>query len=276
MIPVKTTRLQLANGLSTRVVDTGSGKSTLVLVHGLANAIEIWDRVLPRLMQRYRVVAFDLPGFGQADRPRAAYDAAFFASQLRAFLDAMNIDRAYLVGSSLGASAIIRFSETGLDRIDRAVLAAPGGFGRQTHPIMRIPALPLIGYWLGRPNPSNNALTIRLAMHDRRHATPELIALTNRYAAVPGSHRSFVRTLQTGVGLFGVKERDSFAGLAGQFDRPALVVWGKEDRVFPTVQSKRAMELLPQAELRLIDECGHYPQWEQPDAFADAVEAFLP
>ena len=272
MQPVRT---KLINGLMTRVIDTGGDKPTLVLVHGLANAIEIWTRVLPRLADRFRIVAFDLPGFGEADRPVAAYDSAFFVAQLKALLDTLGIDRAHLVGSSLGASVIVRFSGENLGRIDGAVLVAPGGFGRRTHPLMRFPALPVVGDWLGRPTPANNGLTLRLAIHDRRNVTPELVELTNRYARKPGSDLSFVRTLQTGVGLSGVRERDSFEALARRLERRVLVVWGRQDRVFPARQSDRAMALLPMSERILLDDCGHYPQWEQPEAFAMAVERFL-
>nr|WP_246328924.1 alpha/beta fold hydrolase [Brevundimonas lenta] len=256
-------------------MDTGGDKPVVVLIHGLANSIEIWSRVTPRLAAPFRVVAFDLPGFGEADRPDAAYDSDFFVEQLTALLDTLGIDRAHLVGSSLGASVTVRFSGENLGRIDRAVLAAPGGFGGGTHPLMRIPALPVIGTWLGRPTPANNRLTLRLAIHDQRKVTPELVELTNRYARTAGSERSFVRSLQTGVGLSGVKGREGFERLARRFERPTLVVWGRQDRVFPASQSDRAMALLPQAERLLIDDCGHYPHWEQPDVFATAVERFL-
>ena len=267
--------LNLVNGEQTRILDTGGNKPTLVLVHGLANSIEIWNRVLPLLSHRFRVIAFDLLGFGQASRPEAAYDAAFFADQLAAVLDALRLPRAHLVGSSLGASVILRFSERRIDRIDRAVLAAPGGFGRRTHSLMRLPALPLIGRLLGRPTPFNNALTLKLAMHDPAQVTRELLDLTNRYARVHGSHRSFVRTLQTGVGLFGSKDTASVARIAARLDRPALVMWGRQDRVFPPAYAERAAAILPRATLCLIDQCGHYPHWEQPDAFATAIEGFV-
>lgn len=265
----------LVNGERTRLRDTGGNKPVLILVHGLANSIEIWDRVMPRLARRFRVIAFDLPGFGAASRPDAIYDAAFFADQLLALMDTLGVPRAHLVGSSLGASVIVRLSDRALDRIDRAVLAAPGGFGRRTHPLMRLPALPVIGYQLGKPTSFNNALTLKLAMHDPAQVTPALLELTNRYARVPGSHRSFVRTLQTGVGVFGGKDRASVARIAARLDRPALVIWGRQDRVFPPAYAERATALLPQPRLCLIDRCGHYPHWEQPDVFAAAVEGFL-
>jgi pimeloyl-ACP methyl ester carboxylesterase len=267
--------VKLTNGLATRVLDTRGEKPTLVLIHGLANSIEIWEHVLPRLSDHFRVVAFDLPGFGKADRPAAVYDSAFFVEQLKAVLDTLEINRAHFVGSSLGASVIVRFSAENLHRIDRAVLAAPGGFGRETHMLMRVPSLPVVGDWLGRPTPANNALTLHLAIHDRRKATPELIELTNRYARAPGSDLSFVRTLKTGVGLVGVRERDSFERLARLFERSTLVVWGRQDRVFPTGQSERAIKLLPLSKRILIDQCGHYPHWEQPEIFGTAVQSFL-
>jgi pimeloyl-ACP methyl ester carboxylesterase len=267
--------LRLPNGISTRILDSGGAGPTVILIHGLANSIEIWDRVLPRLAERCRVIAFDLPGFGKADRPDAPYDATFFAAQLEALMDALGIVRGHLVGSSLGASLIVRFSERNLARIDSTVLAAPGGFGRYAHPLMRLPALPIIGYQLGRPTRLNNALTIRLAMCDQRNATRDLIRLTNVHARIPGSHRAFVRTLRSGVGPFGVRDRDSFARLARALDRPTLVLWGRQDRVFGCAQSERAAALMPQAEIVLVDRCGHYPQWEQPEAFVAAFERHI-
>ncbi|MFM9943278.1 MAG: alpha/beta fold hydrolase [Hyphomicrobiaceae bacterium] len=271
---MKPKTLTLATGETTRLVDSGGSQPALVLVHGLANSLEIWDRVRDRLARRYRVIAFDLLGFGGASRPDAAYDGAFFAAQLKAVLDALDLERPILVGNSLGASVILRFSAMAPERIAKAVLAAPGGFGRKTHIMMRVPALPVVGAWLGRPTPFNNGLTLRLAIHDTSNITPELVALTNRHAAMPGSDRSFVRTLQEGVGLSGSRDRDAVAQIARNFQAPSLVVWGRQDRVFPALQAERAARLLPNAQLQLIDTCGHYPQWEQPHLFADAIETF--
>lgn len=266
--------IKLSTGETTRVSDSGGKGPTLVLVHGLANSIEIWARVSERLARTFRVLAFDLPGFGCASRPDAAYDSDFFAAQLLGLLDAVELERPILVGNSLGASVILRLSGLAPERIEKAVLAAPGGFGRKTNVLMRLPALPIVGDWLGRPTPSNNRLTLRLAIHDRSNVTPALIELTNRFASLPGSNMSFVRTLKTGVGLTGSRDRDSVTQLAEAFPAPALVIWGRQDRVFPVAYAERAARLFPRCKLQVFDACGHYPQWEQPLAFASAVESF--
>lgn len=268
--------VKLGAGVRTRVRDSGGESMPLVLVHGLANSIEIWERVWPRLAGPYRLIAFDLPGFGQADRPAGAdYDGAFFAEQLAGLLDALELERAHVAGSSLGASVAVRFAAGHPGRVDRLVLAAPGGFGRKTNMLMRAPALPWIGSWLGRPTPANNRLTLRLAIHDPAQITPGLVEITNRYADLPGSARSFVRTLQTGVRLSGSRDPREMAALAARVESPALVLWGRQDRVFPAAYAARAAALLPDARALLIDRCGHYPHWEQPDIFAAAVEDFL-
>jgi pimeloyl-ACP methyl ester carboxylesterase len=264
-------RLILGTGLSTRLLDTGGPGAPVVLIHGLAASIEIWERVIPVLSQRHRVIAFDLPGYGEADKPDAPYNAAFFVAQLRGVVDALGLERAHFVGSSLGASLIVRFSAANLARIDRAVLAAPGGFGRSVHGFLKVPTLPLVGYALGMPMRATTAFAVKLSMADRRQATPDLIETALRYAKLPGGHRAFVRTLKDVISVFGVKDRVSFEAQARSLTRSVLLAWGKQDRLFNYRQSDRAMKLLPQAERELYDACGHYPHWEQPAAFAARV-----
>jgi pimeloyl-ACP methyl ester carboxylesterase len=263
--------IKLSTNLSTRILDTGGDGPVVILIHGLAASIEIWDRVIPELSKHCRVIAFDLPGYGEADRPDAVYDAPFFVKQLSAVMDALSIDRAHLVGSSLGASLVVRFSERHLHRIETAVLAAPGGFGSSVHPFLRVPTLPIIGYQMGRPLKLTNIFAVKLAMADQRNATKALINMADRYSKMPGGHRAFVRTLRAVIGPLGVKDRDSFEEQAKGLARPTLVIWGKQDRLFSCKQSDRAIQFLPDAKLLLLDGCGHYPQWEHANAFVSAV-----
>jgi pimeloyl-ACP methyl ester carboxylesterase len=271
-----TKRFTLANGLSTRLYDSGGSGAPLMLLHGLALSIEIWGKVIPALAESYRVIAFDFPGYGEADRPDARYDAAFFVAQTVAAMDALRLERANIIGSSLGGSTLIRMSVEHQRRIDHAVLMAPGGFGRDAHLALRTPTLPLIGYPLGKPTWLSNAFALRLSMADPHFATRELIDFMNAYTERPGTHRAFVRTVKAGLGPFGVRERPSFAAAAEQLTRPTLVLWGEQDHVFPVKQAEIARALLPNARVKRIANCGHYPHWEQPERFLAEVRDFLP
>jgi pimeloyl-ACP methyl ester carboxylesterase len=266
----------LANGLRTRLLDTGGAGTPIILLHGLQLSIEIWGKIIPALARDWRVIAFDLPGFGHADRPDARYDGPFFAAQIASAMDALGLERAHLIGSSLGASSVVRMSVDHLSRIDHAILMAPGGFGRATNLMLRAPSLPLVGYALGTPTWLSNAFALRLAMADKRLATRALIDLMNTYSQRPGSHRAFVRTVQSGVGPFGARETESFAAAARAFHRPAFVLWGEQDAVFPVEQAEAARDLLRDVRITRLGDCGHYPHWEAPERFLAAVRDFLP
>ncbi len=275
MLSLPTSKLVLPNGLATRLYDSGGPGIPFVLLHGLGLSLEIWSKVIPALSASHRVVAFDFPGYGEADRPDAAYDGPFFAAHVEALMDALELATAYLVGSSLGASTIVRFSAGHLSRIRRAILMAPGGFGRDTHPVLRAPCVPLIGYALAKPTWLSNAYALRLSMADPKFATRELIDLAAEFTMRPGGHRAFARTVTTGLSLSGVRNTEAFAETAKAMRRPALVLWGKQDRVFPVAQAQVAGRVLPQARVVEIDRCGHYPQWEQPERMAAEVLAFI-
>lgn len=275
MFDLPVSQIRLGTGHATRLFDSGGPGEPVILLHGLALSIEIWGKVIPGLSRRFRVIAFDFPGYGEADRPDAAYDSAFFVAQTIAVMDHLGLAKAHLVGSSLGGSTVVRLSQDHQARIDRAVLMAPGGFGRDCNLSLRAPTLPLIGYALGRPTWLSNAYALNLSMADKAFATRDLIGLAAGFARRPGSHAAFVRTVVAGLGPFGVKGTESFARAAQNLHRPVLVLWGEQDRVFPVRQAEVAGALLPDARVVRIDRCGHYPQWEAPERFVTEVAAFL-
>ena len=268
-----TTRIDLGNGLSTRLLDTGGEGPPIVLVHGLAASIEIWERIIPALADRHRVVAFDLPGWAEADKPAdAPYDALWFVEQTRAVVDAAGIGRAHWVGSSMGASLVIRYAHRHRDTVLTAVLCNPGGFGAYIHPFLRVPTVPVVGRIVSRPMRATNRFGARLAMANPSNATPELIELADRQSRLPGQHRVFVRTLRGLATPFRVKDLDVFEAESRAADQPTLVVWGRQDRIFPVAQAEVAARFLPDARVEILDPCGHYPQVEQPAALVEHVD----
>ncbi len=258
-------RITLSPGLTTRYLDTGGPSEPLVLLHGIAASIEQWGEILTPLSQQFRVLALDLPGFGHADKPKnASYKAAFFVAALRDFLKQVGIEKAHFLGNSMGASLLVRYSAHHAETMDRVVLTNPGGFGRRIHPFLRVPTIPFLGPVMSRPNRAVTAFAAKLCLCDKSLATPEMIDEADALSRLPGAHRAFYKTLQGLATPFGVKDRTSFEKEAKMFNRPVLVVWGRQDQIFSVKQANTAMGWLPNARLCVIDECGHYPQIEKP------------
>ena len=108
--------------------EAGTGEA-LLLVHGMAGSSATWRAVLPELSKKYRVIAPDLIGHGQSDKPRGDYSLGAFAAWLRDLLDELGIARATVVGQSLGGGVAMQFAYQHRDYCERLVLISSGGLG---------------------------------------------------------------------------------------------------------------------------------------------------
>jgi pimeloyl-ACP methyl ester carboxylesterase len=221
--------------------------------------------------------AFDLPGFGEADKPEgASYRAVdFFLPMLGAFLDAVDLPSAHLVGSSMGASLALRFAAHHPDRVRRVVAANPGGFGRYIHPFLRAPTLPGLGKPMSRPMRPTNAVALGLTVHRKARRTAELLDEIDRFSKMPGAHMAFVRTLKGLATPLGLKDIPEFEADVARIKAESLIVWGDRDRIFPVKQADRARNLMPAARIEIMDDVGHFPQIDAPQEFSRLVSDFL-
>ena len=276
----KPTTLNFGPGLTTRVVDTGGDGVPVVLLHGLAASLEAWRDTLPGFAHR-RVLAFDLPGFGEASKPDDAdYTAkGFFLPQLHSILDALDIHQADVVGSSMGASLALRYAYRHPERVHRMVLAAPGGFASYIHPFLRVPTTPFIGRIMSRPQRATNAFAMRLVLANPEARTRALLDETDRFSKLPGAHNAFVTTLKGLTTLGGLKDLDEFEAEARAVNAThgdqVLLLWGDKDRIFPIHQLEAARAEMPSAQTHVIPGAGHFPQIDAPDAFNAVASDFL-
>ena len=275
MFNFNTQIIRLNNNYFTRYYDSGGNGEAVILLHGLALSIEIWGKIIDGLKDKFRVLAFDFPGFGQADKPNVNYDSEFFGEQIIAFMDTLNIENAHLIGSSLGGSTLVRLSKKHQHRMNKIILMAPGGFGRECNIIMRAPSLPLIGYILGTPSYSSNKFSMSLSMADKNNVTHELLETITKYSSMKGYQRAFIRCVKSGIGPFGVKNVESFRECARNIKCDCLIIWGKQDKVFPLFHANIAHELIENSKLAVIENCGHYPHWEQAESFLKYTIDFL-
>jgi pimeloyl-ACP methyl ester carboxylesterase len=266
-------------GLETFYLEAGTGR-TVVLLHGLGATNASMLPTLAALAPEYRVLAPDLPGFGDSEKPVLAYDPAFFADWLAGFLDALGVERAVLVGNSLGGRVAI---ETGLRipaRVERLVLFAPSmAFRRfrEATPIVRLLAAELAAVPMLMPR--------ALAMQVLRSMFADASRLRDAWydAAVDEFQRVFA-TARGRVAFFAAARQiylEEAHGERGFWDRlpalsrPALFLWGDRDQLVPCGFARHVSAALPGVHSTVLEDCGHVPQFEQPERTHRLVREFL-
>lgn len=248
------------------------GSRPLVLVPGVGADTGTWSPVLAGLEAQREVVRLDLPGFGLTPLFDGEVTLERYADALEAHLRAEGLDTADLVGSSMGARLVLEMARRG---VGRAVVALdPGGF-----------------WSAGQKKAFGVSLTASVALvRALRPALPALLAtpvgrtallaqLSARPWSVPAAYAvREVRGLADAAGTSPALKAlatgpDQQGAPAGTLPGPALMVWGKQDRVTLPSQARRARELFPDATVEVWDSCGHFPHWDQPARTVAAVLA---
>jgi len=270
-------------GLRTRVLEAGADArgTPVMMIHGVGGWAENFGAVMEPIAASGRpAIAVDLPGFGDSEEPgRVAHFGprdAFYPRFMIALLDALRIPSAHLVGNSMGGSIAYMTCVTAPDRVRSMTFAAGGGLGSEVALFLRLATLPgmiTLSRLMGDRHQGPEIL--RTCFFDPTRITEELYAQSDRYGyrAFP----EFVRALRSGLTLWGVKTnvRKHWLAQASRYAGPSLVVWGREDAILPISHLADAKEVFPQAEVRIIERCGHLLMAERPAEFLDALLPFV-
>ncbi|MEK7861762.1 MAG: alpha/beta fold hydrolase, partial [Chloroflexota bacterium] len=258
-----------------------SGRDPVVMIHGVGAWAENWREVLEPIAQSgRRAIAVDLPGFGESESAGAVRHFgprdAFYPRFVTALLDALSIASAHIVGSSMGGAVAYLTAVTVPERTRSLVLVASGGLGTDIALFLRLATLPgmvALARLFGRPSHGRDAL--RTCFYDPARIPAALYEESERYGF--RSYPEFVRAIRSGVTIRGVREdlRRHWVVQAERYRGPVLVVWGREDAVLPIRHLEEAKGVFPQAEVRIVDRCGHLPMIERPDEFLATVLPFL-
>jgi pimeloyl-ACP methyl ester carboxylesterase len=268
-----------AGAVDTFYLEAGSGPP-VVLLHGLGatNASMLpprWD-----LARDHRVLAPDLPGFGGSSKPIRSYDFPFFAEWLRDFLDAVGIDKAVLVGNSLGGRVALEAGLSLPDRVDRMVLLCPSPAflrGRQAVPLVRLlrPELALVPMLLTH----GAVIEIARSMFSKpdRLRAEWFDSFADEFLRVFASPRGRVAFFSAAreVYLEEPSGKNGFWDRLPALKRPALFVWGDKDWLVPARFAHHIGEALPKCESVVLEDCGHVPQYELPIKTNQLIRDFL-
>ena len=253
--------------------DAGSGE-TVVMIHGGGPGASGWSNYSRNIGAfvdaGYRVVLIDCPGFNKSDpivvqgsRPE------LHAIALKGLLDQLGIDRAHVVGNSMGGASSMNFALKYPERLGRLILMGPGGCGasvfapQPTEGVKRLFNL--------YANPSLEALKqmLDVFVYDPARITPELIE--GRFANMmrnDGLHlKNFVKSVAKGS--------NDLSSRFGEIKAKTLVTWGRDDRFVPVDHGLKLVWGLPDANLHVVSRCGHWIQWEHAELFNNLILDFL-
>jgi len=274
--PKVVSRMEVIGGLRTHFLVAGAGEP-LLLVHGIGSSVITWRYNIETLAQHFRVYAVDLIGHGMTEKPhdkrRYTIDEAVWF--LGAFCDAQGLGRVCMLGRSMGGLLTLAFALRYPERIRRAVISGSGGLGREVGFPLRLASIPLLGSVLATPTRLAVQRSWDWMFYDTRKVPQELVEEDYRNQNIPGNKKALLTMARWGLALSGQRQRVVLAEQLHAIETLVLVLAGKEDRVIPVVHAQRAAALLPNAELHLFDQCGHFPQIEKKDEFHDVVLRFL-
>jgi pimeloyl-ACP methyl ester carboxylesterase len=252
----------------------------VVLIHGMINSSRHWEAVATRLAGSHRVIAPDLIGHGGSATPRGDYSLGAHAASIRDLLATLGVERATIVGHSLGGGVAMQFFYQFPQRTERLVLISSGGLGPEVSPLLRGAAMP------------GSALLLRLATQPR--IVGALAAAGTRLRArgnangvqlqaivralgplqEAGAQRAFLETLRAVIDRHGqrVSARDRLYLLS---EIPTMVVWGERDRTIPLAHGLATRDAVPGCRFELLPRAAHFPNLEDPAGLAAVLVDFV-
>jgi pimeloyl-ACP methyl ester carboxylesterase len=256
-------------------LEAGTG-DPVVAIHGLGATKASFLPTVAALAPRHRVIALDLPGFGESGKPLGApYDARFFAESVLELMDALGLGRAHLIGNSLGGRVALEIGLHAPERADRLVLLAPSMAWRRKRPWA--PLLRAVRPELGAIQPTSRAaierIVDRMVPGARDGWTAAGVDEFMRAYLTPRGRAAFYAAARQ-IYLEEPEGEDGFWPRLRTLAAPSLFVWGRRDTLVPIGFARHVTEALPAAEHLELD-CGHVPQLERPRETHEAAEAFL-
>ncbi|TBW11461.1 alpha/beta fold hydrolase [Azotobacter chroococcum subsp. isscasi] len=256
--------------------DCGAGAETVVMLHGSGPGASGWanfNRNLePLVAAGYRVLLMDCPGWSRSDPIVCTGSRSDLnARALKGLLDAIGIDRAHLVGNSMGGHSAVAFALANPERVGKLVLMGGGTGGASPFAPMPTEGIKLLQGLYREPTIDNLKKMMSVFVYDTSELTEELFQTRLDNMLSRRDHlENFVASLAANPRQF-----PDFGPRLAEIKAQTLIVWGSNDRFVPMDTGLRLLAGLPNAELHVFNRCGHWAQWEHADRFNRMVLDFL-
>lgn len=252
-------------GAKINYVEAGDpAKPKVILVHGLGGSIQNWAFTVPALSQSYHVFALDQVGFGKSDRPMLKYRVGTYVDFLDKFMAELKIDKATLVGNSMGGWVSAWMAIKYPNRVEKLVLADAAGIRPSSVDLARVYSLSYSTREEVRE--LQKLVFFNSALFASDAAVDQAMAL--RVTANDGyTIGSLIESIR--------RDEDFLNGRLGEVKKPTLIIWGKQDGLIKLADGEQFKREIAGSELVVFDQCGHVPMVEKFADFNKTVLAFL-
>lgn len=261
-----------ANGINLYYEDSGQGHP-LVMISGLGYTLWQWHKMIPGLAKLYRVIAFDNRGVGRTDKPAGPYSAEMLAEDTVGLLQALGIEKAHVMGHSMGGFIAQALALSHPEKVDKLILCATN-FGGPNHVPVTPEAMAVLSDVSGDPvERFKRGLVVSCAPgFANRH--PEIIAEWLEYRAQnPIEPVPYQAQMAIGLGLLSAQA--SFEARLPNVQAPTLILFGEYDKVVPAENARLLAEKIPDSQIHIFPNAGHFFPFEVPEGANTVISQFL-
>ncbi|GGH54450.1 2-hydroxy-6-oxononadienedioate/2-hydroxy-6-oxononatrienedioate hydrolase [Comamonas phosphati] len=256
--------------------DVGQGEQTVVMLHGSGPGASGWSNfhrnIEPLVKAGYRVILLDCPGWSKSDSILSTGSRSDLNARcLKAVLDQLGIAKVHIIGNSMGAHSAVGFALANPQSIDKLILMGGGTGGPSQFVPMPTEGIKLIGALYRDPTVENLKRMMNVFVYDASSLTEELYQQRLANILARRDHlENFVKSLQANPRQF-----SDYGHRLSEIKAKTLVIWGRDDRFVPMDIGLRVIWGIPNAEMHIFNQCGHWAQWEHADTFNRMVQEFL-
>jgi len=283
---VRPTRIDWNPSLSPRTIQIkgntifyvvkGEGEP-LLLIHGYGAGFWVWEKQIEILSRSYKVYALDLLGHGYSDRPRIEYRPETYINFLKDFMDGVGVQRATLIGNSMGGGIAWAAAALFPERVKKLILidCVPPDVLNQVRNesfralavIKNIPFLPYLV--ISSRNKSSIRRILEESVSDVAHITPEVVNRQYGLSRIKGTSWVLTSTLKN------AKDTSRLEAYLSRINHPTLLIWGERDLIFPPSVGKILHRAIKASKLIVVEKSGHIPMWETPEEVNQVILDFL-
>jgi pimeloyl-ACP methyl ester carboxylesterase len=269
------------DGLRIHYLKAGEGGAPVLLLHGggYDSASLSYKHVIGPISEHRRVFAPDWPGYGESDKPQMEYTTEYYVGFLGHLMDALGLEKANLVGISLGGAISLGFSLRSSQRVEKLVLVDSHGLGGEvpggaaSEALVRLPLLNKLVWAALKRSRKMVEWSLQTVLYDPQAITGDLVDEVYQFAKKPGAGQAWRSWQENEIGREGL--RTNFVERLPTLAVPTLIFHGAEDKYVPVSWALQAHTLLKDSELQVFPRCGHWLTLERPGEFNRAVLVFL-